>query len=199
MKTAALLSTLALLLAATPASAQFRTVQTAPKTWTSVWLGGYISPGSVADPSTGQWDFGSAVGGGLDVHRQVGNSLTLGIETSIAPADYEIRSKEGALTNEGRARLATGMLTGRLRYGGSTNFGMYLTGGAGAFMYGLSDLDRWDTDFAFKTGTGLEYRPSRTKALFVEWGRYWTFHQKEGVRDNTVQHSELRAGLRLGW
>src|SRR5690625_5220815 len=141
MKAAVFLSTLTLLLAATPASAQFRTVETDPKTWTSVWLGGYISPGSVPDPAYGQWDFGSAIGGGLDIHRQVGNSLTVGIETSLAPADYEIRSNKGAVTGEGRARIATGMLTGRLRYGGSTNFGMYLTGGAGAFMYGLSELD----------------------------------------------------------
>lgn len=198
MKAAALLSTVALLLAAAPASAQFRSVQPEPKTWTSVWLGGYLGPGTVADPQTGYWDFGSAIGGGIDLHRRVGSSLSIGIETSFAPSSYEIRQPNAGVVGKGKARLVTSMLTGRLRYGGSQNFGMYLTGGAGAFIYGMPELDRWDPDFAFKTGAGLEYRPARNRALFVEWGRYWTFHQKEGVRDNTVQHSDLRAGFRLG-
>lgn len=198
MKAAAVLSTLAVLFVAAPASAQFRTVEPEPKTWTSVWLGGYLSPGTVVDPESGYWGFGSAFSGGVDIHRRVGSSLSIGLESSFSPMPYEVRTTQGALTAEGRGRILTGMLTGRMRYGGTRNLGMYLTGGAGVMVYGLPELDRWDPDFAFRTGAGMEYRPSRNRSLFVEWGRYWTFHQKEGVRDNTVNHSDLRAGIRLG-
>ncbi|HEX7119176.1 MAG TPA: outer membrane beta-barrel protein [Longimicrobiales bacterium] len=198
MKAAAVVAGLAVLGLASPAAAQFGTVTEAPRTWATGWVGGYLSPGRVSDAS-GNWDFGSTFAGGLGLHRQVGRSLVLGIEGSFAPAAYERTDKDGALLGEGDARLVTGMVTGRLQTGGGGNFGMYLTGGAGAFVYGMSELDRWDPDLALKTGAGLEYRPSVDKALFVEWGRYWTFHQKEGVRDNTTKHSQLRAGVRIGF
>ncbi|HEX6939953.1 MAG TPA: outer membrane beta-barrel protein [Longimicrobiales bacterium] len=200
MKTAAVLvAGLAVLGLADPAAAQFRTVPKAPDTWATAWVGGYLSPGRVSDAS-GNWDFGSTFAGGLGVHRQIGRSLVLGVETSFAPAAYERRdADDGSLLGEGNARLVTGMLTGRLQTGGGSNFGMYLTGGAGAFVYGIPELDRWDPDLALTTGAGLEYRPSANRALFVEWGRYWTFHQKEGVRDNTAKHSQLRAGVRIGF
>ena len=120
MKAAALLSTVALLLAAAPASAQFRSVQPEPKTWTSAWLGGHLSPGTVADPQTGYWNFGSAIGGGIGLHRRVGSALSIGVETSFAPTDYEIREPNVGIVGEGKARLHR-MLTGRLRYGGNQN------------------------------------------------------------------------------
>jgi opacity protein-like surface antigen len=199
MKSAVLVSTLALLALASPAAAQFRTVKAPPKTWVTGWVGGYLSPDRVADgASGGNWEFGSTFAGGLGVHRQVGSSLALGLEGSFAPASYEITDANGALIGEGDASLVTTMLTGRLSYGGGGTLGMYLTGGAGAMFYGMKGLDRWDPDFALHTGAGLEYRPASNKALFVEWGRYWTFHQKEGVRDNSSKHSQIRAGLRFG-
>lgn len=197
MKTAVLVSMLALLALATPAAAQFQTVKSPPKTWVSGWGSVFMDPGRVADQS-GIWDFGSAFGGGLGLHRQVGTGLALGIEGSFSPVSYEMRDPQGMLIGDGKARLATTMLTGRLQTSGGAGLGMYMTGGAGAFIYGMPDLDRWDPDFALYTGAGLEYRAATRQALFVEWGRYWTFHQKEGIRDNTVKHSQIRAGVRLG-
>lgn len=200
MKTAVLISTLALLAAASPAAAQFAEVKPAPKTWVSAWAGAHMSPGTVRDPvgdAQETWDFGSAFGGGLGVHRQVGQSLVLGVEGSFSPVAYEHTAVDGVKTEE-KARLVTGLLSGRLRYGGSDAFGMYLTGGAGAFVYGLPELGRWDPDLAVKTGAGLEYRPSLNRALYVEWGRFWTFHQKSGVKDNSTKHSEFRVGARMG-
>lgn len=197
MKTAVPLSMLAILAAAAPAAAQFGTVEPPPRTWATAWVGGYLSPGTVADAS-GRWNFGSSFAGGLGLHRQVGQGLALGIEGSFAPAAYERSDAGGTLLGEGDASLITGMLTGRLQTGGGGAFGLYLTGGVGAFIYRLPELDRWDPDFALKTGAGLEYHPASDKALFLEWGRYWTFHQKEGVSDNTAKHSELRAGVRFG-
>lgn len=197
-KAAVLVAAFAVLGAATPAAAQFRQVTKAPNTWATAWVGGYLSPGRVHDAS-GNWDFGSAFAGGVGLHRQVGPGLALGVETSFAPAAYErTDAATGELIEDGDARLVTGMLTGRLRTSGGGNFGMYLTGGAGAFLYGLSGLDGWDPDLALSTGAGLEYRPSINRSLFIEWGRYWTFHQKEGVRDNTTKHSQIRAGMRFG-
>jgi opacity protein-like surface antigen len=200
MRAAVVVSALAVLALSSPAAAQFRTVQKPPKTWVTGWVGGYLSPGAVADAESGLWEFGSTFAGGLGLHRQVGSGLAIGVETSFAPAAYEITDFEtGDLIGEGNARLMTGMLSGRLQTGGGGNFGMYLTGGVGALVYDMPELDRWDPDLALRTGAGLEYRPSHNRALFVEWGRFWTFHQKEGVRDNTAKHSQLRAGVRFGF
>lgn len=199
MRVAAIASAIAFLAFATPAAAQFRTVQKPPDTWVTGWIGGYMSPDRVMDGASGRWDFGSTFAGGLGLHRRIGQSLSLGLETSFAPASYELSDDEGTLLDSGNARLVTAMLSGRLRTGGGGPLGMYVTGGAGAFIYGMSDLDRWDPDLALYTGAGLEYQPSVNKALFLEWGRYWTFHQKEGIRDNSARHSQLRAGVRIGF
>lgn len=198
MKPAAVLLAALSLATATPAAAQFRSVEPPPKTWASVWAGGYTGAANIADPETGNWGIGSSFSGGAALHRQFGHSLVLGIETSYSPATYEITDGDDNLVAEGDARLVTGMLTGRLLYGGTGSLGMYLTGGAGAVVYGMSGLDRWDPDFAFRTGAGLEYRASAARTLFVEWGQLRTFHQKDGVKDNTDKRSELRAGIRFG-
>lgn len=198
MKTAAvLLSALACLAFATPAAAQFGTVKAPPKTWITGSVGGFLNPGSVPDAS-GVWDFGTAFGGGLGIHRQIGSGLAIGLEGSFAPAKYELRDASRAVIGKGNANLVTGMATARLYNGGAGPLGMYLTGGAGVVAYGMKDLDRWDPDLALMTGAGLEFRPSQRSALFLEWGRYWTFHQSDGVKNNTVNHSQLRAGLRFG-
>ena len=49
------------------------------------------------------------------------------------------------------------------------------------------------------TGAGIEYKPSAKQTLFLEWGRYWTFHQREGVEDNSARTSQLRGGVRIGF
>ncbi|MFW6079507.1 MAG: hypothetical protein ACODAE_07800, partial [Gemmatimonadota bacterium] len=67
-------------------------------------------------------------------------------------------------------------------------------------VYGMPELDRWDPDLALLTGAGLEYRISSARSLFVEWGRYWSFHQRDSaVDDNSTRHSQLRLGVRTGW
>lgn len=204
MKKAALLLAAALVAAtASPAAAQFGKVEAPPKTWVSAWVGGFTNPGRVSDGASDRhWNFGSSFAGGLGAHRRVGSSLVLGLDASFAPAPYELvtRGDEPALAGEGSARVVTAMASGRLRYGGGGSFFMYLTGGAGAMIYGMPELNRWDPDLALLTGAGLEYRPSGDKAIFIEWGRYWTFHQRDqGVSDNSTKHGQLRIGVRTGW
>lgn len=191
------LATLACFAVATPASAQFGTVKTPPKTWITGSVGGFLNPGSVPDAS-GLWDFGTAFGGSLGIHRQIGQGIAIGLEGTFAPAKYELRAADRSVIGKGSANLLTGMATARLYTGGAGPVGMYLTGGAGVLAYGMKGLDRWDPDLALMTGAGLEYRPSQRQALFLEWGKYWTFHQTDGVKNNTVNHSQLRAGVRFG-
>jgi opacity protein-like surface antigen len=198
MKQAVLLLPLVSLLAVTtPALAQFGKVQAPPKTTMSVWLGGYLQPGRVKDPASGTWDFGSTLAGGIGVHRRFG-VLSVGVDASLAPsASFERFDSTGVA--RGDARMATALLSARLRTGGGGPIGMYLTGGVGTFIYGMPDLDRsWDPDFALHTGAGLEYQVSNSRSVFLEWGRFWTFHQGEGVRSERVNHSQIRAGLRFG-
>jgi hypothetical protein len=198
MKTAAiLLSTLACFAIATPAAAQFGTVKAPPKTWISGSVGGFLNPGSVPDAS-GIWDFGTAFSGGLGVHRQIGSGLAIGLEGSFAPAKYELRDAQKAVIGNGNASIVPGLLSARMYTGGMGPMGMYLTGGAGAIAYGMKGLDKWDPDLALMTGAGFEYRPSQRQSLFLEWGKFWTFHQSEGVKSNTINHSQIRAGVRIG-
>lgn len=203
MKTAAVLSGLALIVASTtPAFAQFETPKTPPDTWVSAWVGGFMNPGRVTDAqSATHWDFGTSLAGGLGIHRNFGRTVSIGLDAGFSPARYEMVPVEGsdATAAEGTARVVTGMLSGRLRYGGGSALFMYLTGGAGALVYGMPELGRWDPDLALLTGAGLEYRLASSRALFVEWGRYWTFHQSEGVADNSTKHGQIRLGVRTGW
>lgn len=200
MKAVTLLTALAFVLVAEPAAAQFSAARPAPKTWITGWVGGHISPGRVFDPgSNSVWDFGSSFAGGVGVHWQVGSALSIGVDASFAPSPYHRLGGENDLIEKGTARVVTAMATGRLRYGGADAFGMYLTGGVGTMVFGMPSLDRWDPDLALLTGAGLEYRPSRRNTLFVEWGRYWTFHQREGVEDNSSKFSQIRAGMRIGF
>lgn len=200
MKKLLILSAFASLAAASPLAAQFGPVEQPPKTWVSAWLGGYLDPGTVQDPADGSWAFGSSFAGGLGIHRQVGSALSVGIDASFSPTRFELRDPETKeKLGSGTAKLLSAMASARLRYGGGGPIGMYLTGGVGALSYGMPDpVGRWDTDLALHTGAGLEYRPSTNRAIFVEWGRFWTFHQNDGVDDNTAQHSQLRIGVRAG-
>lgn len=198
MKTAvACLATLACLAFATPAAAQFGTVKAPPKTWITGSVGGFLDPGSV--PDGGEiWDFGTALGAGLGVHREIAQGITFGIEGAFAPTKYELRTPSEGVIGKGNASILTGLATARLYTGGTGAVGMYLTGGAGVIAYGMKGLDRWDPDLALMTGAGLEFRPSQRRSIFLEWGKYWTFHPQDGVKNNTINHSQLRAGVRFG-
>jgi len=198
MKTAvACLAALACFAFASPAAAQFGTVKSPPKTWITGSVGGFLNPGSVPD-GDGVWDFGSAFSGGIGVHRQIGQGISIGVEGSFAPAKYELRDASKNVVGKGNASIVTGLASARLYTGGTGPVGMYITGGAGVMAYGMKGLDRWDPDLALMTGAGLEFRPSQRQSLFLEWGKFWTFHQQEGVKNSTINHSQLRAGVRFG-
>lgn len=201
MRAVLVLTTVGLLATAAPAAAQFGEVSDPPDTWVSGWLGGYLGTGGVDDGASNSfWEFGNGFAGGLGVHRQLGSSLVVGIDASIAPLSYERRAdgNDGELLDEGSAKLASALATARLKYGGGAGFSMYLTGGAGTLAYSMPGLG-WDPDLALMTGAGLEYMTSPRQALFLEWDRYWTFHSSGGVDENTVKHSKLRIGARFGF
>ncbi|HUE76436.1 MAG TPA: outer membrane beta-barrel protein [Longimicrobiales bacterium] len=192
----------ALLVAAAGACA-LPAATTAQDTWISGWGGIFMDPGTVRDADSGtQWDFGTSMVFGATAQRLFGNSLIAGVEVGYSPIRHEVRPLDSPAgtppTAEGRAHLLSTMAVGRLGGGGGAGFGTYLTGGIGAITYGIPSLDRWDPDLALRGGGGLEYRHSQRVALFVEWNRWWTFHQAAGVNDNTVQHSHLEVGARYG-
>jgi hypothetical protein len=201
MKKVLFLSTLAFLGTTSSAWAQFGPVRQPPNQWVTGWVGGNLSPGKIQDHESGtEWAFGSGVGFGGGIHRRVGGSLVLGLEASYSPMRTEIRDLDTSAMTPGTSKVVTALASGRLRYGGGDSFGMYLTGGAGTMMYGVpAPVDRWDPDLALYSGTGVEYRPNDRRAVFVEWGRFWTFHQRDGVQDNTTKSSQLRVGGRMGW
>ncbi len=192
----------ALLVAAVGASA-LPAAAGAQDTWISAWSGIFMDPGTVRDSDSGtEWDFGTSVVFGATAQRLFGNSLVAGVEIGYSPIRHEVRPLDapgGILPDaEGRAHLLTTMVAGRLGGGGGAGFGTYLSGGVGAATYGIPSLERWDSDVALRGGGGVEYRHSQRVALFVEWNRWWTFHQSAGVDDNTVRHSHLEIGARYG-
>lgn len=188
------------LVAPRPASAQ--TVDT----WVSAFSGLYMDPGTVLDDEVGpdhpngtEWDLGSSVLFGVGLHRLFGQTLVAGVDLTYSPIKHEVRD---AITNvvlaDGRAHLLTAMVNGRLGGGGGGGFQTYLTGGLGTMVYGIPYLERWDPDLALQGGGGLNYSHSRTLAFFLEWNRWWVFHQTEGVDDNTLNHSHIEIGVRYG-
>lgn len=189
----------ALVLAAVGAAA-LPAAGTAQDTWISGWGGIFMDPGTVRDSESGaEWDFGTSAVFGVTAQRLFGNALIAGVEVGYSPMRHEVRDLEtDALEADGRAHVLTTMAVGRLGGGGGGGFGTYLAGGIGAITYGIPSLDRWDSDLALRAGGGLEYRAWPQVALFVEWNRWWTFHQSEGVDDNTIKHSHLELGVRYG-
>lgn len=168
-------------------------------TWVSGWGGMIMNPGTVQDGESGtRWEFGTSVMGGAGVQRSIGQGLVAGIDVGYAPIRHEVRDIDSReLEDEGRAHIITAMLSGRLGAGRVAGFGTYLAGALGTMVYGIPSLDRWDPDFALRGGGGVEYAPSRGVGLFLEWNRWWVFHQSEGVQDNTVQHGTLELGARF--
>jgi hypothetical protein len=168
-------------------------------TWISGWGGMLMSPGTVLDHESGtRWEFGTSFMAGAGVKRSIGQSLVAGIDLGYSPVRHEVRQLDTRLLlDEGRAHIVTAMLTGRLGAGRRSGFGTYLAGGIGTMIYGIPHLDRWDPDLALRGGGGVEYAASADLALFLEWMRWWVFHQTEGVQDNTVQHGTLELGIRF--
>lgn len=172
----------------------------APRTWAGAYglmytgIGGFYDPGTDSD-----WRFDdNAFGLGIDILREVTSGLQLGADFSFGRPEYERRPRSGEQVT-GRATVGTAMAVGRIGYGGAAELGFYLTGGIGTIAYYLEDLEKWNVDFALRAGTGLEYRMRPNRALYLEWGRIWGYHEREGVGGGAAQHSVLRLGLRLGF
>ncbi|HUG40727.1 MAG TPA: outer membrane beta-barrel protein [Longimicrobiales bacterium] len=187
------------LIAAGVGGAAFPAAASAQNTWISAWGGIFMDPGTVRDGESGtRWDFGTSPVFGVTAQRVFGGSLIAGLEVGYAPMRHEVRYlTTDSLVADGRAHLLSTMLAGRLG-GGGGGFFTYLSGGIGALTYGIPGLERWDTDPALRGGGGLEYRHTPNLALFLEWNRWWAFHQSEGVDDNTVNHGHLEVGVRFG-
>jgi opacity protein-like surface antigen len=182
--------------------AQRLPAQAAPKNWVSAYGQMYTNISSVVDPgSSSRWVFDdNALGFGARLHREVGSSLLLGVDASFARPAYERRDLDlGLVVAEGTATIMTAMANGRFAYGGASEVGLYLTGGIGTVAYNLEDLSGWNADLALNAGTGLEWRFQRDKALALEWGRIWAYHEKEDLGGGSQQHSMLRLALRLGF
>jgi opacity protein-like surface antigen len=198
-----ILLTAALLLLPTFADAQ---VRTAPRTWFVGFGQMYTNIARVQDPgrateTASDWIFDdNAFGFGLGLQREVGQGLLLGVEGTWARAAYERRlpgSSVPVALASGDADIVTGMFTGRFAYGGGSELGLYLTGGLGTVAYRLEDIGEWNADFALRAGTGLEYRFARSRAAFLEWGRIWGYHERDGVGGGSAQHGALKLGVRL--
>lgn len=202
MKKTILLAAALLLATSALAHAQARP---APRTWVVAFGQMYTNLATVADPgrataTASDWVFDdNAFGFGLGAQRDIGEGLILGVEGSFARPRYERRVAGVAIPGaSGTASIVTGMATGRFAYGGAAALGFYLNGGIGTIAYNLEDIGEWNADFALRAGTGLEYRFAPTRAVFLEWGRIWGYHEREGVGGGAVQHGVLKLGFRAG-
>jgi hypothetical protein len=191
-------------IAAAPATAQAQRTfgEQPPKTWISAYGLMYTGVSGMADPGTqSRWVFDdNAFGVGATIHRQVGQSLMLGLDGSLARPKFEQQELDNSavVLSSGTASIATAMATGRYGYSGGGDIGFYLTGGIGTVAYRLGELD-WNADFGLHGGTGLEYRFGGTKAVALEWGRTWGYHEKENLGGGNQTHSALKLALKLGF
>jgi opacity protein-like surface antigen len=196
---ASLLVVLAALVAPAPAAAQ------APaQNWVTGYGLMYTNIARFHDPGTqSDWVFDdNAFGFGVALQREFTGGLLLGADFSLARPSYERRrpNTDTAISGAtGTASIGTAMATGRFAYGGATDLGFYLSGGVGTIAYHLEDVGEWNADFALRAGTGLEFRMTPARALFLEWGRIWSYHEREGVGGGAAQHSALRLGARFGF
>jgi hypothetical protein len=197
-------ASVALLTCALPADAQIRAVQGPPQGWFSGYAGRFMDFGVVLDPDPdgSRWVFGEAWAFGAAYHHVLAPGLVIGADVSYAAPRYERR---GLNTNvaipgaAGTAGILTPMASGRFNYGGGgLGVSFYLTGGIGAMIYRIPDLDRWDPDLALNAGTGIEYLTDNRRGLFLEWGRFWVYHQGQGLESNRANHSLIRLGARIG-
>jgi hypothetical protein len=193
---------LALALTIGGATALAAQARPAPRSQAGVYGLMYTNLSAFDDPGTAsRWVFDdNAFGLGLLVNREFGQGLLLGADVSFARPAYERRAL-GATTviASGTSTVATALLSGQLAYGGAADLGFYLTGGLGTIAYNLEDVGGWNSDFALRAGTGLQYRPGSRTTLFLEWGRIWGYHEQEGLGGGRQQHSQLKLGARLGF
>jgi len=172
-----------------------------PRLWIHASGVMYTTISSFVDPgSDSRWVFDEpAFGGGIGVQREFGTGLMLGLDATYTSVKYQ-RTDLNASTiiASGNAGLGSAMVTGRFAYGGGSDIGIYLSGGAGTLAYKLEDLGSWNADFAMRAGTGIEYRFAPNKAVALEWLRMWAYHEKEELGGDTQRPSMLRLNVRLG-
>lgn len=162
----------------------------------------YTNLSAFDDPGTqSRWVFDdNAFGLGLNFNREMGSGLLLGVDVSLARPAYERRElNTETILASGTANVGTAMLTGQLATGGGGDLGLYLKGGLGTVAYNLEDVGGWNADFALRAGTGVQYRVNPRTTLFLEWGRLWGYHEKDGLGGGRQQHSQLKLGGRLGF
>jgi hypothetical protein len=204
MKKSILLAAALCVAAVTIAEAQARPQArgVSPRTWISANGLMYTNLARFYDPGTASdWIFDdNAFGFGAGAHHEFAPGLLLGLDASFARPAYERRRPGGNQISgaQGTATVATAMATGRIGYGGGADLGFYLTGGLGTIAYNLEDVGEWNADFALQAGTGLEYRMAAARSIFLEWGRIWGYHEREGVGGGAAQHGVLKLGVRFG-
>jgi opacity protein-like surface antigen len=202
MKRSLLLAAALIVMTAAAADAQMRRPAPTPRTWASGYGLMYTGMSGFHDPGTGSdWVFDdNAFGFGVDLHREITPGLLLGADLSLGRPRYARRVANTQSTiATGTATIGTAMVNGRFSYGGMPELGFYLTGGIGTIAYYLEDLEDWNADFALRAGTGIEYRFAGRQSIFLEWGRIWGYHEREGVGGGAAQHSVLKLGLRFGF
>jgi hypothetical protein len=189
----------------------------AVKNWVSAWAGAVLDPPNLVDPTTGtRWQMGTGLAFGAGLHHQLGQGLMIGLDGSYAPSipfEFHNTNSDALLQPKDNAKAATALLSGRLQYGGGASFGIYLNGGVGGFFWGVPTLappsanlltcsctpsgSHWDGDLGLLTGAGFEYRVALRSALFLEWGRFWVFHQHEAVSSNSIKFTGIKLGARF--
>lgn len=173
-----------------------------PKLWLTAYIQLYGSMGQFIDPgSDSRWLFGdNTFGLGTALHYDVTPTIALGVDVGFAqPAYQRVDPDDGSIIKAGDAQVFTAFATGRMAYGGGADLGFYLTGGAGTIAYRLDDLGELNADLALRAGTGLEYRWTARRRVFLEWGRVWGYHEKEGLSGGKATHSVLELGIRAGF
>lgn len=192
---------LAIFPAAPAAHAQIRPVAGPVQGWITVNAGRFMDLGAVADPESGStWVFGESWAFGAGYHRTPIDGLAVGVDLGFAAPRYE-RRVAGVVPPgaSGTATILTPQASGRFNYGGAAaGLAFYLSGAIGAMLYRIPDLERWDPDLSLYAGTGLNYHASGRRAFFLEWGRFWVYHQGDGLESNRTNHSLIRLGARFG-
>jgi hypothetical protein len=189
-----------LLLVTPPAVAQGGPGQGPPRIWLSGMAGLFTNMGGFSDGPNDFYQFDErelAYGGALHVDTRFG--FMVGIEGLYARPGYVRYDRaQVAPINEDDAGVLAGMLSVRLSGGGGGSLGIYFAGGIGVFQWDVPDLGEKNTDFALNGLVGVEYTRFRRTPLFLEYGQWWVYHEKEDVQTNTAKHTLLRAGIRLG-
>lgn len=182
-----------------PPAAQAQRAWETPRWWMGVWFGGLFAD-NVDDPDTGAWLLGDNVAGGVETALRLGAGAFLVADVGYTRTGYD--RVDGLTSTPGDADIFSTALA--LRYnlvrGPTVLYSPFGVLGLGAVHYRLSDLDRFDTDFAILTGGGLEFRLNRSLRLNIAAHDFLVFHQRVSSRDdaNLSHLAELRLGLRWG-